>query len=163
MPCSAEGPHLHLKNERRERAPMSQEHPNGDLSFLSSIFPNLNTQIQACTPQFPSKQHSIQKMLPEPGKAWEEAGDHRDPKTTRQHSELSQYQQHGVRGAFKDHHYDTYEQQHSEAKRCEDTHERADASTTQPEIHDPTQQARPTAEEQLQCRRKVLSEEKQTR
>ena len=50
--------------------------------------------------------------------------------------------------SFQDHHYDTCEQHHSEGKECEDTHERADASTTQPEIHDPTQQARPTAEEQ---------------
>ena len=75
-------------------------------TFPSSpqIFPNLSTLTQACT-------HTIPKMLPEPGKAWEEAGDQRDS-PRRQATTLTRRNN------------STQKQ-----KGCEDTHQRALKST----------------------------------
>ena len=139
MPCSSHqnAPQKRLVSISRMRGEKElQRAKNIQMATFPSspqIFPNLNTLTQACT-------HTIPKMLPEPGKAWEEAGDQRDS-PRRQATTLTRRNN------------STQKQ-----KGCEDTHQRADGCTTHPEIIDPTQQARPTAEEQLQCKRKTCSE-----
>ena len=129
--CSEEGPHIPLQNEKRDGSFKEPRTSKWRRSLLPAFCGNpahwhrrAPTDSSTDTTQHPEN-------APKTRQEWEEARHQRDPKTTRQDSKSSQYEQHSQRGSVMGNHYDLKQQQHSEAKRCAGTHERADIRTRQ--------------------------------
>ena len=88
---------ISLTRMRREMgASKNQEHPNGDFPS-STHFPetrHTDTSVHPQTPSTDTTQHP--ENAAQTQQVWEEVRDQRDPKTTRQDSKSSQYEQHST-------------------------------------------------------------------
>ena len=135
----------------------SQEHPSGD-DPSPRILRKPSTLTQACTHRLLHGHHTASRKCSQNPARMGRGKTPARSQDDQQDSKSSQYEQHSQRGSVMGNHYDLKQQtalrrkkMRGYARKSRHTHQ-----TTCTQV--PNQQIRPTAEEQLQCLRKTVSE-----